>query len=92
MIKSFKHKGLKWFFETGNIKGVNAEHVPKLGRILDRMDSSRSPIDMDLPGYKLHKLTGKHRDGWAVWVSGNWRVAFGFIGEDVVNVDYLDYH
>jgi len=58
MIKTFKHKGLEQFFKDGNKKGINPEHAKKIARILDRLDASTSPKDMNLPGYKLHKLTG----------------------------------
>ncbi len=92
MIKSFKHKGLRACYETGSNKGINSEHAAKLARILDWLDASKSPADMDLPGYKLHVLTGKRQSQWAVWVSGNWRVTFEFEGEDAMNVDYFDYH
>jgi len=34
MIKSFKHKGLQVFFETGSKKGIIPEHADKLARIL----------------------------------------------------------
>ena len=56
MIKSFVHKGLKEFYETGSKKGIQAEHAPKLERMLDRLDASTDPQDMNLPGYRLHPL------------------------------------
>ena len=59
MIKSFKHKGLKLLFETGSKKGIIPGHADKLARILDRLDASLSPGDMNLPVYKLHKMIGK---------------------------------
>jgi len=92
MIKSFKHKGLEKFFRTGNHKGINPNHVFKIARILDRLDAAIYPRDMDLPGYKLHPLSGKEKGIWSVWVSGNWRVTFGFEGQDAIIVDYRDYH
>ena len=92
MIKSFSHKGLKDFFETGSKKGIQPEHASKLARILDRLDASVSPLDMDLPGYRLHALKGDKKDFWAVTVNGNWRVIFYFEGHDAYLVDYLDYH
>jgi len=92
MIISFSHKGLEVFFKTGNKKGIVAVHADKLARILDRLDSSLYPEDMNLPGYKLHKLMGNKKDYWAVSISSNWRVIFQFVGENAVNVDYLDYH
>jgi proteic killer suppression protein len=92
MIKSFKHKGLKLFFETGSKKGIIPEHADKLARILDRLDASVLPGDMNLPAYKLHKMIGKEEGTWSVWVNGNWRVMFRFEGKDSVLVDYRDYH
>jgi len=92
MIKSFKHKGLRKFFESGNRKGIKAEHASKLARILDRLDASLQPSDMNLPGYKLHQLLGKDKGTWSVRVSGNWRVTFQFENEDAIVVDYRDYH
>ena len=92
MIKSFKNKGLEKFFYNDDRSGINPKHDLKLARILDRLDASVKAQDMNLPGYKLHKLMGKEKNTWAVWVTGNWRVTFRFVGADVIAVDYLDYH
>ena len=92
MIKQFKHKGLELYFDTGSTRGIKREHAGKIGRILDRLDAALSARDMDLPGYKLHKLKGREKDIYSVWVNGNWRITFKFIGEDAYVVDYKDYH
>jgi len=92
MIKSFKHKGLKALFETGSKRGVQANHANRLRLILIRLHSSQGPEDMNLPGFKLHSLTGNLKDHYAVNVSGNWRVIFKFEGNNAVGVDYMDYH
>ena len=92
MIKSFKHKGLKTFFETGSKKGIVPEQASKVSRILDRLDASIAPDDMDLPVYYLHQLSGQQKDTWSVRVSGNWRITFLFEDEDVILVYYKDYH
>lgn len=92
MIKSFAHKGLEEFFETGSKKGIQPDHAPKLGRMLDRLDASTNPMDMNLPGYRLHQLKGDKQDMWSVTVNGNWRMTFYFEGQDAYLVDYLDYH
>ena len=47
---------------------------------------------MGLPGLRLQPLKGERKGSWAVWVSGNWRVTFSFIGKDATDVDYEDYH
>ena len=92
MIRVFRHKGLREYYETGNKRGINPEHASILARILDRFDASVQPSDMDLPGYHLHQLSGREKGIWSVRVSGNWRVTFKFEGEDAKDVDYLDYH
>jgi toxin HigB-1 len=92
MIQSFKHKGLEIFFITGSKKGIIPEHAQKIERILDRLDASISPSDMNLPGYKLHELKGQDSRTWSVTVNANWRITFEFEGQNAVLVDYLDYH
>ena len=92
MIRSFKHKGLEQFFITGSKKGIQPEQADKIARILDRLDASISPTDMNLPGYNLHELKGNEAGTWAVSVNGNWRITFQFHGQDAVIVDYRDYH
>jgi proteic killer suppression protein len=93
MIKSFNHKGLQIFFETGSKVGIQAIHAPRLSRMLSRLNESTDANGMNLPGWKLHPLKGgalkKH---FSVWVSGNWRMTFFFEGIDAVLVDYQDYH
>ncbi len=92
MIKSFRHKGLETFFISGNKKGILAAHSNKIARILDRLDASLKPEDMNLPGYNLHKLIGQEKNTWSVWVNGNWRITFQFEDENVIIVDYRDYN
>lgn len=92
MIRSFKHKGLEKYFYSGNKKGIIPAHSKKIIRILDRLDSSIRPEDMNLPGYGLHQLIGQDKGTWAVSISGNWRVTFQFDGKDAILVDYKDYH
>lgn len=69
-----------------------SEHVDKLRDILARLDASNAPSDMDLPGFRLHALKGKLKGFWAVTVRANWRVIFRFVGNDAVDIDYVDYH
>ncbi|WP_150051142.1 type II toxin-antitoxin system RelE/ParE family toxin [Methylomonas rhizoryzae] len=92
MIKSFRHKGVQQFFETGSKAGINADHENKLARQLLLLNAAKSPQEMDVAGWKLHPLKGELIDHWAVKVSGNWRLTFTFDGEDAVLVDYQDYH
>ncbi|MCK6406012.1 MAG: type II toxin-antitoxin system RelE/ParE family toxin [Rhodocyclaceae bacterium] len=92
MIKTFQHKGLKAFFETGNKTGIQPHHAAKLRRQLARLDVAKTADDMKLPGWGLHSLTGNLAGHYSVTVNGNWRLTFMFEGEDAVLVDYQDYH
>lgn len=93
MIKTFQHKGLRTFFETGSTAGIQAIHAPRLGPMLRRLNEATSPRGMNLPGWGLHTLKGKDLKGhFAVRVSGNWRLTFRFEGTDAILVDYQDYH
>ena len=92
VIKRFRHKGLEALFSTGSTKGVDAALVPKLRRMLGRLNDGPLPKAMDLPGYVLHPLKGDRKGSWAVRVTGNWRLTFDIEGEDATNVDLVDYH
>ena len=39
-----------------------------------------------------HKLSGRDQEVWSVWVNGNWRITFEFLGKDAYLIDYRDYH
>lgn len=92
MIRSFRHKGLERFFLTGSLKGIQPHHASRLRRQLTQLNVAEKPEEMDVPGWRLHRLHGNLKDFWSVTVSGNWRVIFRFAGTDAEQVDYLDYH
>lgn len=93
MICSFRHKGLQQFFETGSKAGIQPAHANRLQQQLSALDEAQSPQDMNVPGWKLHPLTGAGEPlHWSIWVNGNWRVTFAFQGKDAILVNYLDYH
>lgn len=92
MIKSFRHKGLRRFFETGNPSGVQVSHVKRLRMQLAALDSAQTVEDMDLPGFRLHALKGEMLGRWSITVNGNWRVTFEFFDGNAYILDYEDYH
>ncbi|WP_090190618.1 MULTISPECIES: type II toxin-antitoxin system RelE/ParE family toxin [unclassified Duganella] len=92
MITSFKHKGLYGFYARRDRRGIPAVFSARIERIIERLDSSVCPEDMDLPGYKFHALKGKRLGIFSVHVSGNWRITFGFDQNDAIEVNLEDYH
>lgn len=93
MIKRFRHKGLERFHREGGTRGIDAIHAARLRILLTALATATRPEQMgQLPGARLHPLKGDRKGQWAVWVSGNWRLIFEFEGDDVTNVDLVDYH
>lgn len=92
MIIGFRHKGLKRFYDTGSTSGIQATHASKLRMILVMLDAATTSQDLSQPGLRLHGLKGDLAGHHSVWVNGNWRLTFRFIGNDVELIDYQDYH
>jgi proteic killer suppression protein len=92
MIKTFKHPGLKRFFINDDHRGILARSEARIERLLDRLDVAVKAEDMNIPGFKFHRLTGDRKGTYSVSVTGNWRITFRFDGENAVDVDLEDYH
>lgn len=91
MIRSFRHRSLKRLWE-GDPSRVSAALRERLENVLSVLDAAASAADLDLPGYRLHRLKGELRGLWSVTVSGNWRVTFRIEAGNVFDVDLTDYH
>ncbi|AZG36430.1 type II toxin-antitoxin system RelE/ParE family toxin [Shewanella psychromarinicola] len=92
-IKSFSHKGLKNYFYDNNAKGLNPNHVQKIGFILDAIDSSHHPQDLKV--LYLNQFSEKKGSGEGVYsieINGNWRITFQIKDEGAILLDYVDYH
>ncbi|GLU56369.1 type II toxin-antitoxin system RelE/ParE family toxin [Dyadobacter frigoris] len=93
MIETIAHKGLRLLWEKNNSSKLPAEQVEKIKRILSVLNTAKTldPIKA-IPGYRLHQLSGDLKGYWAIWVTGNYRVVFRFEGENVFDINYIDYH
>jgi len=92
MIKSFKHKGLERLFTKGIASGVQADYSSRITLMLDAIDAAEQVKELDLPGFRLHRLKGDKRNLWSVRVSANWRITFEFENGDAYILDLEDYH
>ena len=92
MILSYRHKGLKNFFESGNLAGIQPSHAKRLRMQLAALDTAQTIEDMEIPGFRLHPLKGADRGHWSIWVNGNWRITFEFQNGNALILDYEDYH
>jgi proteic killer suppression protein len=91
-IKTFRHKGLRNFFESGTKSGIQPALAEKIELILDRLDAAGDPKDMNFPGSNFHPLKGNLKDFFSVHVNGNWVIIFRFENGEVKDVDLVDYH
>jgi proteic killer suppression protein len=91
VVASFRNKGLEEIYVTGKTRRIGAEYVRKCVRILQALEAATQPEDMNITGYRFHILRGKPRR-WSVRVTGNYRITFGWSGENAHDVDFEDYH
>jgi proteic killer suppression protein len=92
MIRSFRSKALKRFAATGDGSKLSVQKPDRVRRILLLLDAAVAPAQMDIAGFRFHSLKGKDRGRHAVWASENYRITFGWAGEDAIEVDLEDYH
>lgn len=92
MIRSIKHKGLRRLYEDGDARAVSGNLRDKIEEILSILDAASTIEEADIPGYRLHALTGNLRGYWSVRVTGNWRIIFRFEDGAAEDVDLVDYH
>ena len=92
MIKSFRHAGVERFFRTGSKAGIQPAHADKLSIQLFALENAKHPSDLSRAGWGLHPLKGDLTGHWSIKVNANWRLTFRFEREDVILVDYQDYH
>lgn len=92
MIRSFKHRGLKRFYERGDRSGIRPDLVDTVQEILTVLDAALSPQALNVPGYRLHPLKGRWKGFWSVTVRANWRIVFRFEADSAFDVELVDYH
>ena len=92
MIRSFRDKPLERFFATGDGRRLSVQNTKRIANILRALDDASRPEDMNLPGFRFHALVGRDKGRYSVSASGNWRVTFGWIDGDAIDVDLEDYH
>lgn len=91
MIESIRHKGLLKFYTEGNGSKLPSQYLRKINRILDILDSISCVEDILAIGSGVHKLKGGLSKFWSVSVTPNYRIIFQFDGQNIQDVDFLDY-
>jgi proteic killer suppression protein len=92
MIESIRHRNLQRLYERGDRSGIGANLRDRVERILLVLDQAQTIEEINIPGYRLHQLTGNRQGTWSIRVTGNWRITFRFEDGNVYDVDREDYH
>ncbi|KRA45562.1 type II toxin-antitoxin system RelE/ParE family toxin [Devosia sp. Root635] len=92
MIKSFKSKSLAELWNTGKSGKIDARMHKRLMVRLSRLDALVSLDELNLPGFDFHPLRGFDPARYTVHINGPWCVTFEFDGNDILAVDFEQYH
>ena len=69
MVAGFRSKALEEIYHTGQTRRIGAEYIRKCVRILQLLEVATQPKEMNVTGYRLHRLRGNHY----VWLGGRIR-------------------
>jgi proteic killer suppression protein len=92
-VRSLAHKGLRRLYEDNSSKGVSADTVDKLRKMLAFLDAMQHPEELGaLATWKAHTLTGDRKGTWSLHVTRNRRMTFRIEDDEIVDIDLEDYH
>jgi proteic killer suppression protein len=93
-IESVRHKALRRFAETGKPKGLPADSVDRIRRMLAYIETIETAEELRVPpNFGAHQLTGDRKGEWSLFVTKNWRMTFRINDAGAVeDMDLEDYH
>jgi proteic killer suppression protein len=92
MIGSFRHKGLRRFFEENDRSKLPFEMIERVRDLLTALNGAAAIEELNRPSFRLHALKGELKGQWAATVRANWRITFRFEDGQALDVDLVDYH
>jgi toxin HigB-1 len=92
-VRSIAHKGLRRLYEENSSKGVSADTVDKVRKMLTFLDAMHNPEELRaLPTWKAHMLTGDRKGTWSLHVTRNRRMTFRIEDDEIIDINIEDYH
>ena len=92
-VRSLAHKGLRRLYEDNSSKGVSADTVDKLRKMLAFLDAMQNPEELRaLPTWEAHMLTGDRKGTWSLYVTRNRRMTFRIEDDEIIDINLEDYH
>ena len=92
-LVGFSHKSLERFYEDGTTKGLPSDSIPKLRAMFAILDQMKDVGELQAwPLWKIHALTDDRKGTWSLHVTRNWRLTFRIEVDEVLDVNFEDYH
>ena|SRR5947209_8312297 len=92
-IRTVRHRGLKYFIEDDDDRGIRRDLVNRVRRVLTALQSVENIAGLEgPPGWRIHQLAGDRAGTWSISVSGNWRLTFEIDYDEIHSLDLEDYH
>ena len=93
ILRSFAHKGLKRLYVDDTTRGLPPDAVEKLRAMLSFLENMSHPEQLNaFPSWRAHQLTGNRKSVWSLHVTRNWRLAFRTDNDEILDVNFEDYH
>ncbi len=94
-IRNIVHKGIKRLYMEDNAKGLPADTVDKLRKMLVFLQDMENADELHaISLWKAHQMKGDRKGTWSLHVTRNWRLTFLIDTEEheICDLDYEDYH
>jgi proteic killer suppression protein len=92
-IRTFTHAGLRRLYVADQAKGLPADAVDELRKMLAFLQDMGDVGELrGLPAWRAHRLGGHRKDTWSLHVTRSWRLTFRIENEELIEVNYEDYH
>jgi len=94
-IRRFLHKGLRRLYADDNPKGLPADAVDKIRKMLAFLQDMDDADELRaIAVWKAHQMSGDRKGTWSLHVTRNWRLTFRVdaVEHEILDVNYEDYH
>ena len=94
-IRNVLHRGLRRFITRDDASGLPPAAVERVRTIVTFLQEMDDPAELrDVPGWRVHRLTGDRRGTWSLTVTRHGRLTFSIdrAAKAIVDLDYEDYH
>ena len=93
VIRSFTDKETERLFATERSRRLPQSIVRRAIGRLQHLHFATCPEDLHYPpSNRLEALKGDRAGQWSIRINDQWRVCFRFEGNDVFDVEIVDYH